>query len=83
MSISGSIAVFVIIWWLVFFMVLPIGSREVVDQSDVSTGQDAGAPKKTRLLFKTMISTIISIAVFALFYWLVDSGHVYIGPDPK
>ena len=80
MSVTGSIAVFVIIWWLVFFMVLPIGSREVVDQSDVTMGQDAGAPKRTRLLFKSMISTLISFAVFALFYWLIDSGHIAIGP---
>jgi predicted secreted protein len=80
MSVTGSIAVFVIIWWLVFFMVLPIGSREVVDQSDVTMGQDAGAPKRTRLLFKSMISTLISVAVFALFYWLIDSGHIAIGP---
>jgi len=83
MSISGSIAVFIIIWWLVFFMVLPISSREVVGQSDVSLGQDAGAPKKTRLLFKTIISTLISIAVFALFYWLIDSGHIAIGSGPN
>jgi len=80
MSVTGSIAVFVIIWWLVFFMVLPIGSREVVNQSDVAIGQDAGAPKRTRLLFKSMISTLISFAVFALFYWLIDSGHIAIGP---
>jgi predicted secreted protein len=80
MSVTGSIAVFVIIWWLVFFMVLPIGSREVVDQSDVTMGQDAGAPKRTRLLFKSMISTLISVAVFALFYWLIGSGHIAIGP---
>ena len=80
MSLTGSIAVFVIIWWLVFFMVLPIGSREVVDQSDVTMGQDAGAPKRTRLLFKSMISTLISVAVFALFYWLIESEHIAIGP---
>lgn len=83
MSITGSIAVFVIIWWLVFFMVLPIGSREVIEQDDVSMGQDAGAPKRTRLLFKTMMTTLVSIAVFALFYWLIDAGHISLNPNEK
>ena len=80
MSLTGSIAVFVIIWWLVLFMVLPIGSREVVDQADVEKGQDAGSPKRTRLLFKMLMTTLVSLVVFALFYWLVSAGHLAIGP---
>ena len=80
MTLTGSIAVFVIIWWLIFFMVLPIGSREVVDQADVAQGQDAGSPKRPRLLFKALMATLVSIVVFALFYWLVSTGHLAIGP---
>ena len=80
MSLTGSIAVFIIIWWLIFFMVLPIGSREIVDQHDVSLGQDAGSPKRPRLLFKMLIATLVSIVVFAVFYWLIDSGLIAIGP---
>ncbi|MEL0107773.1 MAG: DUF1467 family protein [Rhodospirillales bacterium] len=83
MSVTGSIAVFVIMWWLIFFMVLPIGSREVIDHDDVLQGQDAGAPKKARLLFKALMTTLVSLAVFALFYWLVDAGHIGFGPEGK
>ena len=79
MSLTGSIAVYVIIWWLIFFMVLPIGSREVIEQDEVEKGQDAGAPKRTRLLFKMLMTTLVSAVVFAVFYWSIDSGAIGIG----
>ena len=83
MSLTGSIAVYVIIWWLVFFMVLPIGSREIVEQDDIEKGQDAGAPKRTRLVFKALMTTLVSAVAFAVFYWLIDSGTIAFGPGEK
>lgn len=83
MELTSSIAIFVIVWWLIFFMILPIGAREVIDRSDISLGQAAGAPKRPRLLLKAFITTLISIAFFGFFYWLFVSGFVAIDPGVK
>ena len=82
MNLTGAIAVYVIMWWLIFFMILPIGSRAVLDSGDVVKGQDAGAPKKPRVLFKMGVATLISAVVFGIFYWLVDAGYLSLSPSP-
>ena len=63
------LAIYFIVWWLVFFTVLPWGIRSQEEQGDVVRGTDPGAPTvhglKTKLLWTTGVSTI----VFAAFYW--------------
>ena len=63
------LAIYFIVWWLVFFTVLPFGIRSEKEHSDVVPGADPGAPQvhglKTKLLWTTAVSTI----VFAIFYW--------------
>ena len=51
MGITGSIVVYVIIWWIVFFSVLPIGIKhsEKPFKSNLE-GIDPGAPKNPNIL---------------------------------
>ena len=51
MSITGSIVVFVIIWWVIFFTALPIGIKHDNKRfSDNLDGIDPGAPKNPNVL---------------------------------
>ena len=59
--ISG-IAVYAIIWWLTFFMILPMGIRR---QEDVTPGHDPGAPVHAQIGRKLIINTLVATAVFA------------------
>ncbi len=63
------LAIYFIVWWLVFFTVLPFGIRSEDEHAEMALGTDPGAPKvhglKTKLLWTTAVSTI----VFAIFYW--------------
>ena len=52
-----SLVIFVIIWWRIFFITLPFG---VSKDEEVIYGNDPGAPKKTLLKKKILVSTIIS-----------------------
>ena len=46
MSITGSIVVYVIIWWIVFFSALPIGIKHDDKRFNNNLeGIDPGAPK--------------------------------------
>ena len=51
------IVIFVIIWWLVLFVVLPFGIQR--DNNTIS-GNDPGAPKNPKLKKKILLTSIIS-----------------------
>ena len=72
MSITGSIIVYVMIWWIIFFSVLPIGiqSNKEVFREKIG-GMDPGAPKNPRIVKKFLITTIITSVIFIVIYYLV------------
>ncbi len=72
MSITGSIIVYVMIWWIIFFSVLPIGiqSNKEVFKEKIG-GIDPGAPKNPRIVKKFLITTCITTIIFAVIYYLV------------
>ena len=72
MGITGSIIVYVMIWWIIFFSVLPIGiqSNKEVFKEKVE-GMDPGAPKNPKIAKKFLITTIITSIIFVVIYYLV------------
>ena len=75
MSITGSIIVYVMIWWIIFFSVLPIGiqsNKEIF--KDSIEGSDPGAPKNPKILKKFLITTIITSILFIMIYYIVELG---------
>lgn len=68
--VSGTVA-FVIIWWMVFFMALPFGNQP---PEEVETGHMDGAPAKPRLAKKALVTTGISLVLFAAYYAFHESG---------
>jgi predicted secreted protein len=65
--------VFVVVWWLVLFMVLPFGAAP---PDEVEPGMASSAPARPRLALKFLITTLIALAATALILWLIDSGLV-------
>ena len=51
------IVIFVVIWWLVLFMVLPFGIQK---DDEIVGGNDPGAPKNPMLKKKIILTSIIS-----------------------
>ena len=77
MGITGSIIIYVIIWWIVFFSVLPIGiqsNNEIF--KDTIEGSDPGAPKNPKIAKKFLITTIITSILFIVIYYLVNIGFL-------
>ena len=54
---------YLILWWLVFFVMLPFGIER--DQ-DVTFGNDPGAPKKSLIKKKAIISSFITLILTSL-----------------
>ena len=75
-----GLLVYVIVWWLVFFMVLPWGIRPM-ETEDVEKGHAPSAPQKPRILLKMAVTTVIA-AVFWYGGYLVDqSGIISFRPN--
>ena len=73
MGITGSIIVYVMIWWIIFFSVLPIGiqSNKEVFKEKIE-GMDPGAPKNPKINLKFLITTLITSIIFVVIYYLVE-----------
>ena len=73
MGITGSIIVYVMIWWIIFFSVLPIGIQSNKDRfNDEFGGIDPGAPKNPKIRKKFLITTLITTIIFVVIYYLVE-----------
>ena len=51
MSLILGLAVYLVLWWLTLFMVLPWGVTRV-DKDELLPGEDPGSPAKPNLLRK-------------------------------
>lgn len=72
--VSG-IAVYVIIWWLVIFMVLPWGVQPVTAE-DVAKGHAPSAPRRPRILLKTAVTTLVAAVIWLIVFAIIESGVV-------
>ena len=70
MSITGSLVIFVIIWWIVFFSLLPTDVNR--EKKDIIKGSDTGAPENPRITKKFIYSTLITSIIFIFIYILVN-----------
>ncbi len=74
MSITGSIVIFVIIWWIVFFSLLPIDVNR--NKKTQIEGEDPGSPENPKIIKKFIYTTIISTIVFLIIYYLVQYNYL-------
>ncbi|MHA1108968.1 MAG: DUF1467 family protein [Alphaproteobacteria bacterium] len=73
---SGAV-VYIIIWWLVLFLTLPIGVRpphEVGEEAQ--PGNEAGAPVKSHIRIKIAATSLIAAILWGGAYWLIDSDLI-------
>lgn len=75
MNFATVILVYVIAWWMVFFMMLPVGVRSQHESEDgITAGTEPGAPVKPMLKKKMIITSIIAVFLTIGYYFLQDSG---------
>ena len=74
MSITGSLIIFVLIWWIIFFSLLPID----VDRKhkEIVEGVDKGSPENPRIIKKIFYTTIITSIIFVGLFMLVKYDYL-------
>ena len=70
---ATDIAVYVLIWWVSLFTVLPIGANR---SSHPLPGTVESAPDNPRLLFKFALTTGIATVLWLILYVLVQSDVI-------
>lgn len=77
MGVTTAIAIYLIIWWVVLFTILPLGvishAEAGIDKGD---GGDPGAPVDPKLKKKFITTTWVSAIVFAVVYLVIRLGLV-------
>jgi predicted secreted protein len=68
---ASAVAVYLVVWWICLFLVLPWGITRQSDAGAVATGTDPGAPARVHGWRIISITTIVSLGVTipVYFYW--------------
>ena len=76
MGITGSLIVYIIIWWVVFFSLLPVGVKSNnLNYKENLEGSDPGAPKNPNIGKKFLYTTLITSIIFMGIYYIVSNNY--------
>ena len=67
MNWATGIMVYLVVWWIMLFAVLPLGVRRV---ENPGPGQDRGAPENPQILRKVVITSLVAAVLWIGFYFL-------------
>ncbi len=65
-ALALDISMYLVIWWIVLFAVLPFGVKPA---REGELGHDAGAPQKPHLLAKAVATTVLAALIWLLVHW--------------
>ena len=74
MSILEVIFFFLVVWWPVFFIILPLGFQQLPQKDQIKFARSA--PKKPNILIKFAVTTIFAVLVTMLF-WMLSFFNIF------
>lgn len=78
MNLTGGIVLFATLWFLTFFMVLPVRMVTQQDDGDVTLGTPKGAPAGNIVGRKAKITTMITVVLWAILATVIHSEIITI-----
>ena len=74
MSVTGLAIIYIIIWWIVFFAILPLDvNRKKIEKIE---GEDPGSPENPKMLKKFLYCTGITTVIFIIIYLLMKYEYL-------
>jgi predicted secreted protein len=74
MSATGLAIIYIIIWWIVFFAILPIDVNR--NKTIKIEGEDTGSPENPKMLKKFFYCTGITSLIFIIIYILIKYEYL-------
>ena len=68
-----GIAIYIILWWLCFFVMLPMGAQSLHEADEAAVpGVERGAPKAHGLKFKMLLAAAIAAPLWLFVAWAIS-----------
>ena len=74
MSVTGLAIIYSIIWWIVFFAILPIDVNR--NKTVRIEGEDPGSPENPKMFKKFLYCTGITSVIFVIIYLLMKYEYL-------
>ena len=73
MSLFLGVAIYIILWWLSFFAMLPIGAQSLHEAGEEGApGIERGAPRAPRLLMKALWAAGVAAILWLGVAWAIS-----------
>lgn len=76
MNWFSAFVIWLILWWLTLFIILPIGIRGQAEEGEIVEGSEPGAPHKLDIKRKFVQTTIITSGLWVIACGVILSGVV-------
>lgn len=73
MNLFLGIAIYIIVWWLAFFVMLPWGAQSLHEADEAAApGVERGAPRVPRLGMKALAASLIAAVAWLGIAWAIS-----------
>lgn len=76
MSITGALVLFATLWFLVMFLLLPIGHRSQAEAGEIVPGTPEGAPVRPMLLKKGIWALVITVLLVLAIWGFIEADII-------
>ena len=70
MNWGTALAIYFLIWWIALFVSLPFAMRSQAEDGIVEEGTEPGAPTDPQLAKRLLWNTVLSSAIFFVFWFV-------------
>ena len=74
MSVTGLAIFYIIVWWIVFFSILPVDVNRI--KTYKIEGEDTGSPENPKMMKKFIYCTGITSIIFIIVYLLIKYEYL-------
>lgn len=76
MAPFSMLVVYLLIWWVTLFVVLPMGVRGQAEEGTVVKGTEPGAPVDSQMKRKVILTTLIATIAWVIVCAVIISGVI-------
>ncbi len=76
MAVTSAIVLFAVVWFMVFFVVLPLRMVTQDEDGEVEPGTHKSAPADPRLKHKVKVTTLWALGIWAILAGIIASGVI-------
>ena len=76
MGVATGLATYLVTWWVLLFVMLPLGVRGQYEDGDIVEGSDPGAPVDPLIKRKAWWTTVAASGVWLVMFAIAELGLI-------